>query len=151
MQSHGETISATESRETDAGGIILFDGVCNFCNGWVRFVIRRDPRGQFRFAPLQSQIARDILAPRGLPPETLDTVVLIEGEKTFTRSTAALRIARRLRFPWPLVYYAAIWIPRRLRDLAYRFIAARRYRWFGKMGSCPVPSPQAASRFLAKP
>ena len=130
--------------------IVLFDGVCNFCNRSVRFIINRDPGAHFRFAPLQSDLARQLLAQHNLPTNALDSMVLIEAEKVFTRSTASLRIARRLRFPWPLVCYLLIWIPRPLRDAAYNFIARHRYRFFGRTDTCPLPPPSAAQRFLAE-
>ena len=129
--------------------VVLFDGECNLCSRSVRFVIARDPKGQFRFAPLQSEMARLLLQSRGMSAERFDTVVLAERDRISTRSTAALRIARKLRFPWPLAYYALIWIPRPLRDVAYDFVARRRYRWFGRSQACAVPAPDLASRLVA--
>jgi predicted DCC family thiol-disulfide oxidoreductase YuxK len=125
------------------GRIVLFDGVCNLCNGAVQFILARDPAGRFRFASLQSNAARRLLK-GDAPPET---IVLIDAGKTYTRSAAALRIARGLRFPWPLLY-AFVAVPRPLRDLAYRWVARHRYRWFGKRESCPLPTPQTRYRFL---
>ena len=127
--------------------MVLFDGVCNLCNGTVAFVAARDPRGRFRFAALQSAIGRDFLAAAGLPVDELETLVLIEDGRVFVRSTAALRIARRLSGLWPLAY-AAIVIPRRARDAAYRSIARHRYRLFGRRETCMVPSPDLRHRFL---
>ena len=121
---------------------ILFDGVCNLCNGIVRFVLARDPAGRFRFASLQSAAARRLL---GDPP--LETIVLVEGDAVFQKSAAALRIARKLRFPWPLLYTFMI-VPRPIRDLIYEWVARNRYAWFGKRGSCMVPSPEVKNRFL---
>jgi predicted DCC family thiol-disulfide oxidoreductase YuxK len=123
--------------------IVLFDGVCNLCNGFVQFVLKRDPRGRFRFASLQSDVARRLLGPDG-PRET---IVLLEAGKTYVRSAAALRIARGLRFPWPLlVIFAAI--PRPIRDRLYDWVARNRYRWFGKREACMLPTPQMRGRFL---
>jgi len=126
---------------------ILFDGVCNMCNGFVRFVIARDPSGHFRFAPLESNAAAALLRERGVTDPLPDSVVLVEQEGVFVRSDAPLRILRRLRFPWPLAY-ALIVIPRFIRDRAYDAIAARRYRWFGRREACLVPTPELRRRFL---
>lgn len=127
--------------------ILLFDGVCNVCEWTVRFVAPRDPSGRFRFASLQSETAARLLERAGLAPDQFDTVVLVEGERVSVRSTAVLRVLRRLVFPWPLLY-ALILIPRPLRDCAYAAFAARRYRWFGKKDACLVPDPELATRFL---
>jgi predicted DCC family thiol-disulfide oxidoreductase YuxK len=123
--------------------VVLFDGVCNLCNGMVRFVLARDPRGTFRFASLQSAAARRLLA-GAVPPET---IVLIEAGKTYTKSCAALRIARGLRFPWPLLY-GFVAVPRPLRDLVYDWVARHRYAWFGKRESCMLPAPELRGRFM---
>jgi predicted DCC family thiol-disulfide oxidoreductase YuxK len=131
--------------------VVLFDGVCNLCTGSVLFIIRRDPRGVFRFAALQSPAAAALLKDAPVRSGPLpDSIVLVEGDgaaRVSTQSTAALRIARRLRFPWP-VLYALIVIPRPIRDWVYDFIAARRYRWFGKRDSCMMPTPELRARFL---
>jgi len=120
--------------------VVLFDGVCNLCNGVVRFIIARDPSARFRFAPLQ-------WVDDGGPAGTTDSIVLVEAGKRYTKSTAALRIARGLRFPWPLLY-ALVLVPRPLRDLVYDWVARHRYGWFGKRASCMVPTPEIRSRFL---
>jgi predicted DCC family thiol-disulfide oxidoreductase YuxK len=123
--------------------IILFDGVCNLCNGFVQFVLERDGAGRFRFASLQSEAARRVL--KGEPPA--ETIVLLERGRTYLKSAAALRIARGLRFPWPILY-AFVVIPRPLRDVIYDWVARHRYAWFGKRESCMLPSPQMRGRFL---
>jgi predicted DCC family thiol-disulfide oxidoreductase YuxK len=128
--------------------IILFDGVCNLCNGAVRFIIERDPHAQFAFAPLQSAAARALLEKHGAPTPLPDSMVLIEGGRVYVRSAAVLRIARGLGFPWRLAYALAA-VPRPLRDWAYRLIARSRYRWFGKSESCMVPTPELRARFLS--
>jgi predicted DCC family thiol-disulfide oxidoreductase YuxK len=126
---------------------ILFDGVCNLCNGFVRFVINRDPRAHFRFAALSSSAAQAMLRDSGVRGPLPDSIVLIEGGQVYVRSDAALRIARRLAWPWPLAY-ALIILPRAIRDGAYDAIAARRYRWFGRRDVCMVPTPDLRSRFI---
>jgi predicted DCC family thiol-disulfide oxidoreductase YuxK len=127
--------------------LVLFDGVCNLCNGAVNFIIDHDPDGHFRFAPLQSDVAQEHL--RGTPAAgtTLDTIVLVEDGTPYVRSTAALRIARRLTAPWPLLYLF-IAIPRPLRDAVYTWIAHNRYDWFGKRDACRLPTPDLKARFL---
>lgn len=127
--------------------IILFDGVCNLCNASVNFVIDRDPRGVFRFGALQSEQAAPILVEHGIADEALDSIVLLEGGRVFRRSTAALRIARRLGGGWPILYLFII-VPPFLRDIIYRWIANNRYRWFGRSESCRVPTPDLRERFL---
>ena len=133
---------------------ILFDGVCNLCNGAVQFIIRRDPGARFRFAALDSSAARSLLA--GVPqvPKLPDSIILVEpgagaaaAARISTQSTAILRIARGLRFPWPLVSIFMI-IPRPIRDWVYAVVARNRYRWFGKRESCMVPTAELESRFL---
>ena len=127
--------------------VVLFDGVCNLCNGSVLFVIARDPSARFRFAALDSEAARRLLRECGVSSALPDSVALIEGCTVYTRSSAALRVARRLRFPWPLIY-GLIMVPRPLRDAVYDWIARHRYRWFGKREVCMVPTPELRSRFL---
>ena len=125
---------------------ILFDGVCNLCNGFVQFVIARDPAAQFRFGALSTPAAQDALRRAGVtsPP---DSIVLIEEGAVYFRSDAPLRIARRLTFPWPLAYGLRI-VPRAIRDAVYDLIASRRYKWFGRRDACMIPTPELKQRFL---
>ena len=127
--------------------IVLFDGVCNLCNHSVNFIIDRDPRRTIRFASLQSPAGQELLVRFGLPTDQLSSMVLIEGDRTFSRSSAALRIARHMRFPWPLVF-ALIVIPPPIRNLFYDLLAHNRYRWFGKSETCRIPTPELRERFL---
>ena len=129
--------------------VILFDGVCNFCNAAVNFIIDRDPNALFHFAALQSDAGKDLLRKHGLavPEGDPDTIVLIDGDHAHQRSGAALRIARRLSSPWK-VMYAFIVVPWFLRDLAYVIIAKNRYRLFGRSETCRVPTPEIRARFL---
>jgi predicted DCC family thiol-disulfide oxidoreductase YuxK len=126
---------------------ILFDGLCNLCNGSVRFIIANDRAARFRFASLQSAAARAALAPFGRSPESLESIVLIDGGRLFERSDAALRIAAELRAPWPLAR-AFLAVPSELRDAVYDAIARNRYRLFGKRDFCALPAPDLARRFL---
>jgi predicted DCC family thiol-disulfide oxidoreductase YuxK len=127
--------------------LILFDGVCNFCNASVNFVIARDPKKNFRFAPFQSSAGQDLLKKFGLLATDLDTMVLIEDGRVFTRSTAGLKIARRLSSLWPLLYAFMI-VPRFFRDAVYNVVARNRYRWWGRRDACMVPTPEVRERFL---
>ncbi len=128
----------------------MFDGVCNLCNGWVLFVIDRDPRGRFAFAPVQSDAAADLLRERGYPlsdPDAPASILLIEGQRVYDRSTAVLRILRRLNRLWP-AFSVLLLVPRAVRDPIYDWIARRRYRWFGRQETCRIPTPELRGRFL---
>jgi len=135
-----------------APATILFDGVCNLCNGFVQFIIRHDAAGQFRFAALQSEAAQALLAAHGQPltPAALAdpaSVVLVADGRVHTHSAAVLHIARRLGGPWRLA--AVGWLlPGRCRDALYRYVARNRYRWFGRQESCLLPTPELRERFL---
>ncbi len=130
--------------------LVLFDGVCPLCNGFVRFMIARDPEGRFRFAPLQGEAGHRACAaagldlPAGVHP---DTIVVIQGGKAQVRSDAVLTIAGGLPFPWRILAVGRV-LPRPVRDALYRLVARNRYRWFGRRTTCPVPSPGIRERFL---
>lgn len=132
-----------------AHGMIFFDGVCNLCNHSVQFVIKRDQHDYFRFAALQTEAAKAQLTALNSVPhqEELNTIILLENGKVYDRSTAALRIARKLSGLWPLLYGFII-IPRFIRDFFYQFISKNRYRIWGKQESCMVPSAALKSKFL---
>lgn len=127
--------------------IVLFDGVCNFCNGAVNFIIRHDPEGKFRFAPLQSTIGEEMKIEYGISRD-VDSIVLIEDRQAFTHSDAALRIARGLGGIWSIGYVFVV-VPKAIRDCFYRLFAKYRYSLFGKKDVCMVPTPDVRSRFLA--
>jgi predicted DCC family thiol-disulfide oxidoreductase YuxK len=138
---------AEERGEMQGESIILIDGVCHLCQGLVRFIIPRDPRANFLFVSLQSEVSRELLRSGGLPDNQLNTVVLVENGIYYTESAAVLRIARRLRFPWPAAY-VFILVPKPLRNALYRLVARNRYRWFGRDEQCLLPSPELKQRFL---
>ncbi|MGL4550658.1 MAG: thiol-disulfide oxidoreductase DCC family protein [Gemmataceae bacterium] len=127
--------------------IVLFDGVCRFCDGGVNWLIDRDPAGRLRFAALQSAAGQRLLTRFGLPAHDFDTMVLVEGERFYTRSTAVLRIAGHLGLPWKLGA-AFLLMPAFLRDPLYGLVAANRYRLFGTLDACRVPTPEFRARFL---
>jgi len=133
--------------ETPAPPVVLFDGVCNLCSGSVQFLLKRDPEGRFRFASLQSEAGRSLMAEHGLDVDALSSVLLIEDGQVWQESSAALRIARHLPGAWKLLRVFAA-VPRPLRDAAYRWIARNRYRWFGKTETCWLPTPELKARFL---
>ena len=126
--------------------IVLFDGVCNFCNGAVNFIIRHDPQGQFRFAPLQSTFGEEMKIEFGIGDD-VDSIVLVEDRRAYTHSDAALRIARGLGGIWSLGY-AFIIVPKIVRDWFYKLFARYRYPLFGKKEICMVPTPEVRDRFL---
>lgn len=129
-------------------GIVLFDGHCNFCNGVVNFLIDRDPRGVLKFAALESEAGRRLLAEHRLPmPDIPDTMVFIERGRALVRSDAALATTRYLTGLWPLAAIGRI-VPRFLRDAIYKVVARNRYRWFGHTAACRVPTADIRARFL---
>ncbi len=127
--------------------IILFDGVCNLCNGAVNFVIKRDPGNVFKFAPLQEKQGALLLKTHAIDIQKLDSIVLIENGNVYIKSSAALRIARKMSNLWPLFFVLLI-IPRFIRDGVYDFIAKNRYKWFGKKEQCMIPTPGLKEKFL---
>jgi predicted DCC family thiol-disulfide oxidoreductase YuxK len=129
--------------------VVLYDGECGFCNASVQFIIKRDPKVRFQFAPLQSTIGKSLAADHGVDPEPLDGLVLVEEGKAYQKSAAALRIARRLTWPWPIFAVLTL-VPRIVRDWFYDQFAKRRYAWFGKVDSCRFSTMQDESdRFLS--
>ena len=136
---------------------MLFDGVCNFCDASVNFVLDHDRDGYFRFAPLQSEAGMKFAAEYGLQSKVtseptdgaipIDSVILIEDGKAYSHSTAALRITRRLGSPWSWLYIFML-VPAPLRDFFYRLFAKHRYRFFGRKDECILPSPEVRARFL---
>lgn len=127
--------------------LILFDGVCNLCNGFVQFVIRNDQSGKYRFAALQSAEAEAIFKTLGHEYTIPKTVILVKDGRIYQKSEAALRIAKGLDFPWPM-FYGFMMVPTFLRDWVYDFVASRRYSWFGKRDVCMIPTPELKARFL---
>jgi len=127
--------------------IVLFDGVCHVCNFSVNFIIDHDPRQRFRFAPLQSPLGQALLERFGLLHAGVDSVILVEEPRCYIKSTAALRIARHLSGLWPLLSLL-IMVPTLLRDGVYEWFARNRYRWFGRLDSCRMPTPELRQRFL---
>ena len=126
--------------------IILFDGVCNLCNGSVLFIIRRDPKSKFRFAALQSDFGMAKLRHYGIPPGMLNSIILIQHGKAHQKSNAALEIAKNLSGLWPAMYVFKI-IPRVVRDWVYDLIARNRYKLFGRRDECMIPTPELKARF----
>ena len=127
--------------------VILFDGVCNFCNSTVNFVIERDKKSIIKFAALQSDAGQQLLKQFNLPTSQFNSFIYIEDGKIFTQSTAALRVCKNLSALWPLMYGFII-VPKFIRDAIYKWMAKNRYKWFGKKDQCMIPSPEVRSRFL---
>lgn len=127
--------------------LVLFDGVCNFCNFWVQFIIKRDKKAKLKFTTLQSETAKSVLLNYSINPEILTSVIFIENGKVYSQSTAALRICRHLDGGWKLIYTLII-IPSFLRDIVYNWVGKNRYKWFGKKEECWIPTPDLSERFL---
>ena len=127
--------------------ILLFDGVCNMCDGFVQFIMKRDKPGKFRFAPLQSEAGQQLLQHFDLTSDKIDSVVLIDNGKSYIKSTAALRAGKKLGGLWGLPYILII-VPASIRNAGYDFIARNRYKWFGEKDACMIPTPEVRSRFL---
>jgi predicted DCC family thiol-disulfide oxidoreductase YuxK len=129
------------------GAVVLFDGVCNFCNATINFVIEHDRAGYFKFAPLQSKLGEQLMGEHDIDRTGTDSVILVEDGKAYTHSDAALRIARRLDGIWSWAYAFRV-VPRFIRDAAYRLFARNRYRVFGRQDACMMPTREIRARFL---
>ncbi|MEP7164689.1 MAG: thiol-disulfide oxidoreductase DCC family protein [Ferruginibacter sp.] len=127
--------------------IILFDGICNLCNSSVQYVIKHDPHAIFRFASLQGETGQQLLKQYGLPPNDLNSFVLIRDNKLYTRSAAALNVAKQLTGSTRFLYGFII-VPPFIRNAVYDLIAKNRYKWFGKKEACMIPTAALRSRFL---
>lgn len=131
----------------DDNPIVLFDGVCSLCHGVVQFIVPRDTEQKFRFASLQSDVGRKLLARHDLPTDELESIVLIEGDKSYMKSSAVIRIGAHLGGIYALLSPFRV-VPRSIRDRAYDFVANRRYRWFGEKDRCTRPTGNIETRFL---
>ncbi|MCU9614688.1 thiol-disulfide oxidoreductase DCC family protein [Caldibacillus lycopersici] len=127
-------------------GIILFDGECNLCDKSVQFIIKHDPQAYFRFASIQSEIGKNLLSSY-MVPENVNSLILIEEDGFYLKSSAALRICKHLNGVWK-VWYFLLLIPKPIRDSFYSIIANNRLKWFGKTAACLLPSPDISKRFL---
>lgn len=128
------------------GHLVLFDGICHFCNSTVQRIIRNDPSGKFYFIPLQSETGSKMLD-KCRHKINADTIIFVKHNKCYTKSDAALLIAAEMKFPYPLLCFGFI-VPRFLRNLIYDYIARNRYKWFGKSESCMVPDEKQKARFI---
>ena len=127
--------------------IILFDGVCNFCNGAVNFVIRKDKRSVIKFTPIQSVQGQQLLNQYGFPPSHLSSFIFIKNGNAYTQSTAALQVCKSIGGVWRLLYGFII-VPKFIRDGIYNLVAKNRYKWFGRKDQCMIPTPEVRQRFL---
>jgi len=144
--SSGDT-EETARAESDDHSILLFDGVCNLCNGAIQFIIPRDPAGTIRFAPLQSGLGTRVQQQAGLSIDDLETVVLVEDGLAYTKSDAAIRVGEQLGGVYRLLSVGRL-VPRGLRDRIYDFVADNRYDWFGRKDQCMIPDEDVSDRFL---
>ncbi len=144
---HTAVEDARHVPDTPREQIVLFDGLCGMCDRAVQFVIKHDPDKKFRFAPLQSPVAKELLSEHGIDPAGIDSVVLVDGDRVFLKSTAALKIALELTEPWPLLGLLGF-VPSHLRDAAYDYVARHRLQWFKPRAECRIPSPEDRERFI---
>ncbi|RXK58719.1 thiol-disulfide oxidoreductase DCC family protein [Lacibacter luteus] len=127
--------------------LVLFDGVCNFCNFWIKFALKRDSKGKLKFGSLQGETAQQLLPKFGIDPSIITSVIFIEDGIAYRESTAALKVSRHLDGGWKLLY-ALIIIPTFIRDFVYKWIGRNRYKWFGKQESCMLPTAEQRSKFV---
>ncbi len=131
---------------TNFKSIVLFDGYCNLCSGAVQFILKRDRKKKFYFGSLQSEFGQKLLLDHHFPSKDFNSLVLIENGKIYTKSTGALKIAKSLNGFWP-IFYAALIIPKFLRDQVYNWIAKNRYKWFGRKDQCLLLTDQELQDF----
>jgi predicted DCC family thiol-disulfide oxidoreductase YuxK len=129
--------------------IVFFDGVCNLCNASIDFILKRDSKNRFLVGALQEDFSKKILSNYSVKQDYLDSLILIEENQIYFKSTAALRIARQLKGLWP-IFYLLIGFPLWIRDPVYDWIGRNRYRWFGKKNKCRIASPDEQAKFLSR-
>lgn len=127
--------------------IVVFDGHCLLCKGWVQFLLKHDRRGQLRFASIQGCTGQSLLAAQGLRVEGLQTLLVVDGDRVWQHTAAIFRVLHALGWPWRLAWLGWL-VPVALRDPLYRLLARHRYRWFGRSETCLLPTPDIATRFL---
>lgn len=127
--------------------IILFDGVCNLCNGAINFVIKKDKKNIFKFAPLQSEEGKELTSRFNIDTSKVDSIILIDGDKYYEKSSAALHIAKNLEKAYPLLFGFMV-VPKFIRNSVYDYVATNRYKWFGKKESCMIPTEELKSKFI---
>jgi predicted DCC family thiol-disulfide oxidoreductase YuxK len=131
----------------DAGAVIVFDGVCALCSRWVRFLLRFDQRGRYRFAAMQGAHGRALLQQHGLDPDDPLSFLLVKQGRAWSDTDAIVRVLAGLGGAWKAAHVLRV-VPRGWRDRAYRALARNRYRWFGRHEQCFLPTPAQAARFL---
>lgn len=134
-------------KATKTHKIILFDGVCNLCNSSVQLVLKNDKNDTFRLAALQSDAGKKLTEKYGIDTSQTDSILLIDADKVYAKSTAALKIAKQLSGAYPLLYGFMI-VPKFIRNRVYDYIAKNRYKWYGKQESCMIPTPELKDKFL---
>lgn len=128
--------------------LILYDGVCNICNGGVRFVLQHEREPYWHFAALQTPVGQKLSAHFNMPLDNFDTMIVIDNGEVLLRSDAAVRVNSKLKAPWRWIAGSVGVLPRKLRDAGYRKLAANRFKWFGERDSCPVPGASVRARFI---
>jgi len=127
--------------------VVLFDGVCNLCNRSVQFIIKRDKKKKILFASLQGKMGQEVLKKFNLPADDFNSFILVQGDHIYTRSTAVLRMLKKLGRGWNFLYVFII-VPKFIRNAVYNWIARNRYKWYGKRDECMIPTPELRERFL---
>jgi predicted DCC family thiol-disulfide oxidoreductase YuxK len=127
--------------------IVVFDAQCLLCNGWVKFLLRHDRVGRLKFASMQGRTGQSLLAREGLPMQGLETLLLVDGDRTWRHTAAIFRVLHALGWPWRLAWLGWL-VPAPVRDPLYRLVARHRYQWFGRRDTCLLPTPDVAARFL---
>ncbi len=128
--------------------IILFDGVCNLCSNTVQFIVKRDTKDVFRFVALQSEIGQKLTKERGIDTSQVDSIIVIEpGVAYYIKSDAAIEISREIGGAWSVLALFK-WVPTRIRNIVYDFVARNRYTWYGKKETCMIPTPELKAKFL---
>ncbi|WP_286166446.1 thiol-disulfide oxidoreductase DCC family protein [Bacillus sp. E(2018)] len=136
-----------KSAEDVIQAVLLFDGVCNLCNGSVQFILKHEKSEKLKFAAIQSEAGRALLSQYNIDPERTNSVILVIDGVVYTESDAVAKVAEFLRFPYNLGRYMKV-VPRQIRNVFYKKVASNRYKWFGQKESCMIPTPDLRNRFL---
>ncbi|MGM0805066.1 MAG: thiol-disulfide oxidoreductase DCC family protein [Bacillota bacterium] len=127
--------------------VLLFDGVCNLCNGSVQFILKHEKSEKLKFSAIQSEAGQKLLSQYSIDPEQTNSVILISDEGVYTESDAVAKVAEFLKFPYNTGKYMKV-VPRQIRNVFYKKVASNRYKWFGQKESCMIPTPDLRNRFL---
>ncbi|WP_144697186.1 thiol-disulfide oxidoreductase DCC family protein [Fictibacillus phosphorivorans] len=136
-----------KSNEEITPAVLLFDGVCNLCNGSVQFILKHEKSEKLKFSAIQSEAGQKLLSQYNINPEQTNSVILICDGVVYTESDAVAKVAEFLKFPYNTGRYMKV-VPRQIRNVFYKKVASNRYKWFGQKESCMIPTPDLRNRFL---